>query len=284
MKKLLVILTTLFVLVGCKDAVTKVSEDEKLFKVGNYEYSKEDLYETMKRTDRGTVILQDAQKVLSDGVELTDDMKKEAQEMVDNFKQIFGDEFDKTLAQIGFDSEEAYMESLIYPDLKFKSLTQAYVEENLDKFVDEYKPLKARILQVDAEKADEIHKEIKESNDFEKVAKENASEGGAYHGEEKLYLVKATQFPASISNYLKDVSETGLSEVIKNDATESTYIIEVTETDAEKMQDEVISEFVNNQQVSKEIVSALFKKHDFKVYDKVIYDHIQENFPEYLQK
>lgn len=284
MKKLLVILTTLFVLVGCKDAVTKVSEDEKLFKVGNYEYSKEDLYETMKRTDRGTVILQDAQKVLSDGVELTDDMKKEAQEMVDNFKQIFGDEFEKTLAQIGFDSEEAYMESLIYPDLKFKSLTQAYVEENLDKFVDEYKPLKARILQVDAEKADEIHKEIKESNDFEKVAKENASEGGAYHGEEKLYLVKATQFPASISNYLKDVSETGLSEVIKNDATESTYIIEVTETDAEKMQDEVISEFVNNQQVSKEIVSALFKKHDFKVYDKVIYDHIQENFPEYLQK
>lgn len=284
MKKLLVILTTLFVLVGCKDAVTKVSEDEKLFKVGNYEYSKEDLYETMKRTDRGTVILQDAQKVLSDGVELTDDMKKEAQEMVDNFKQIFGDEFEKTLAQIGFDSEEAYMESLIYPDLKFKSLTQAYVEENLDKFVDEYKPLKARILQVDAEKADEIHKEIKESNDFEKVAKENASEGGAYHGEEKLYLVKATQFPASVSNYLKDVSETGLSEVIKNDATESTYIIEVTETDAEKMQDEVISEFVNNQQVSKEIVSALFKKHDFKVYDKVIYDHIQENFPEYLQK
>ena len=284
MKKLLVILTTLFVLVGCKDAVTKVSEDEKLFKVGNYEYSKADLYDTMKRTDRGTVILQDAQKILSESVELTDDMKKEAQEMVDNFKQIFGDEFEATLAQIGFDSEEAYMEALIYPDLKFKSLTKTYVEENLDKFVDEYKPLKARILQVDADKADDVHKEIKETNDFEKVAKENISEGGAYHGEEKLYLVKSTQFPASISNYLKDVSETGLSDVIKNDATESTYIIEVTELEVDNMKEEVVSELVNNQEVSKEIVSALFKKHNFKVYDKVIYDHIQENFPEYLQK
>lgn len=284
MKKLIILLTTLLVLTGCKDAVTKVSEDEKLFKVGEYEFSKSELYDTMKRTDRGTLILQDAQAVLSESVELTDDMKKEAQEMVDGFKEIFGEEFEKTLNQIGFDSEEAYMEELIYPDLKFKSLTKTHVEEKFEDYASEYKPLKARILQVDPSKAEEIHASIKESKDFDKVAKENAMETSEYKGAEQLYLVKSTQFPASVSNYLKDVKEAGLSDIIKNDTTESTYIIEVTEIDANNMKDEVVENLINNKDISKTIVSKLFKEHDFKLYDKVIYDHIKENFPEYITK
>lgn len=284
MKKLFPLIVSLILLTACGNAQANISKKEDLFRVEKQTLTSEDLFNTMKRTDRATLVLQDAKEKMSADVELTDEMKKEAQEQLDMFKDIFGDDFEKTLAQIGMKDEKEYLEKLVYPELRFNTLVQKYTEENFADIFEKHPARKAKVLEVDPKKADEALKAIKEEG-IDKVAEDFHVENSPFAGKEQVYfLSEESQLPAAISKYLKDTDKKGLSDVVKSDATESTYIIDIIAFEADDLKETLIEQYGQNQEIKEEITQELFRKHDFKVYDQTVYDNLLEHFPKYLNE
>ena len=75
MKKLFPLIVSLILLTACGNAQANISKKEDLFRVEKQTH-KRNLFNTMKRTDRSTLVLQDAKEKMSADVELTDEMKK----------------------------------------------------------------------------------------------------------------------------------------------------------------------------------------------------------------
>lgn len=284
MKKIFPLILSLIVLSACGSAQTNISEKEDLFRVGKTTVSSQDLFETMKHTDKASLVLQDAKERIAEEIEVNKDMKKEAQEQIDMFKDIFGDDFEKTLQQIGMKDEKEYLEKLVYPELRFNALLEKYVEENFDDLYEKHPAKKAQVLEVDPKKADEALALAKKEG-IEKAAEKYLVENSPFDGQEQIfYLAEDGQIPAAVMTHLRDKEENGLSDVVKNESTETTYLVNMIASNSKEMKETLIKQYGHNQEIKEEITQEIFKKHQFKVYDQTVYDHLLEHFPSYVEE
>lgn len=284
MKKIFPLILSLFLLAACSNAQTSVSEKEDLFRVEKTVLNSQELFETMKHSDKASLILQDAKERISEDVEVSKEMKKEAKEQVEMFKEIFGDDFEKTLQQIGMKDENEYLEKLVYPELRFNALLKQYSEENFDAIYEKHPAKKAQILEVEPKKADDALKLAKKEG-IEKAAEKYHVENSPFNGKEEIYyLEEESQIPAAVIKHLRDTEEKGLSDLVKNEASESIYLIDITASGSEEMKETLIEEYSNHQEIKEEITQDIFKQHRFQVYDQTVFNHLLEHFPNYVEE
>lgn len=295
MKKLTLALGALLLLAGCSDASVDISFNDTLFTVEGTVIKEKDLFNVMKQHDAGvmgsTVVIDSAREALIKDIEVSDDMKKEAAEQLAIVKEMFGDKFADTLKEIGFDSEEDYLETMVYPELKYNQLVKKEIVEDFESLNEEYAPRQVRILELNQDVAEEALQEIKDGEDFDLVAEKHQLIASQFNGSKQVQLLKTTQVPEAVAEFLKRNEGPTLSGVLipevsteAEDAQKTAYIVQIIEVDATRFQDETIEAYLGTQAVVEEYKGLLFRKNNFKVYDRDIYDSILETQAQYLEE
>jgi foldase protein PrsA len=149
MKKTLSILAAVIALsslTGCTDAVAKLKDKNSvLMTVGKTSITKGQVY-TMMSTASGayTAVTDASETVAAAEVEVTDDMKTQAESTLNYYKNAYGDSFATTLAQNNMTEDDLYNNLILSSQID--ALTKQYVTENFDDLVSQYTPIKAYVL------------------------------------------------------------------------------------------------------------------------------------------
>lgn len=284
MKKILVILFTLLMLVGCSTSkgYSKLSNgSDVLFKGPNSTYTKEDLYKALKVSSLES-IENDLLNKISDKLQIDyTDVEKEADEMIDLYKQMG---YESVISQY-YGSLEAYKESYIKSAVLTK-LTEVYINDNYDKFVEDDKPVKMQLVYFfEKEKAEAFITAVNSGSTFEGAA---ANNGYEYECPVQVYLDSDELLPINIKSYLNETASTGISSIIvsSSDTTDAEgnattvdtyYVLNIVSRDVNDYKDEYISKKAAN--IEAEVVKEyMFSKHDIEFFDQDIYEIMKAQY------
>ena len=129
-------------LVGCSDASAKLSDSSTaIFSVGNKTITKGDMFTTMETMSGADTAINDATSTISSlEVEVTDDIKSQAEDTLSTYKSMYGDTFSNNLESQGI-TEEDYVNDYIIPSLLAEQRKQkARPRQHTDKYERNEKP------------------------------------------------------------------------------------------------------------------------------------------------
>lgn len=289
MKKVLFSALVLVLLTGCyADGNATLSSDETLFTVGSQTVKRSNLFEVMKRTDAGQVVLQNAQLQLVSSIETTDAITQEAEESWQTLVTAYGDEETllAILVQNGIDSKDVYMNDYVIPELKMVQLLRDSMNTDFDTLVTTYSPRKVRILQVaDETSGNEALTKLRAGESFDSIASEYQGASTTYVGAETVYMASLeTSTPSSVSGFIANATTPTLSDLLSTEGVDGYYIVQVVEVDATRFKDDVIEKLIDTSTVVNEYLAKVFRDNNFTLYDEVIYDAIYESYPTYLEE
>jgi len=284
MKKILSILITLLVLVGCSSASLKPSNNDVLFKINGKEIRQTDVFESMHlSTNSFQIVRSEAQKILLNHlVEENDDFNKQVQDRLKEAKETLGDNFDLFLKENGFENEEEYIDTIVKDIVRLDiALTQA-MEDDYDN-IKSKRPRQVKIIEVEADNANKALELAKSGSSLEEVYEEYGVENTQYTGNVILVSENSNLDTAPLDKLLNSTDIGLIKEVVTSSSTNAQYILEVVNIDADELKDEVIESFINDSELSEKYLAKLFSEHKFKLYDQHLYDAFKENFPEYIK-
>lgn len=280
MKKVIVLLFSLIVLVGCSDGYAKISDDSTvLFKVGSEEITKGDVYASMFSNAGAYATINDAtQTVVDIEIPVTDEMKSEAQSTMDTMANMYGEMFEQVLQSNGYKDADDYLNKGLIPSLQAKELYTKYVEDNWATYVTEKNPKKAIVLEFsDLDKANEAVGKLNEGSSIEDVVKEY---GVASNPSEQIVLADA-KYPTEVMTALNGEASGEFTALSTTDG--KVYVFKLTNSDAESFKEEVVSQLITKEEVQADTVEFYIKKYGLEVYDRNLYDMIEMSHPEYLK-
>ena len=281
MKKIISLLTILLILVGCSsNSSTQISDkDDVLFKIEDTSVTKGEVYNMLRYQQVGQIIINDAQNMLVESkVELTDEIRAEAQEMLEESKEQFGDYFE---AYYGRGDDEELLETVFIPAVRQRKLLENYFEDNKDTIISEADPVKLNILYYDSQET--AQNAIDLLNDGKSIADVLDELGTtSNHGvsrEEPTVIAKnklddvVVRFIESEEGLLKNFTKSPLMDVTEA----KFYVVKLIEDDNEALTEEYKEVFLADQEAGSKVIVDLFKAANFEVYDQAIYDGIKAN-------
>ncbi len=280
MKKLLVILSLSLLLMGCGNKTTNVSNSsDVLVKVGNQSITVGQVYSQMMAADSTTIIKQMATRIILDKeVPVTDEIKAEADTILQEFVDSVYDNLDLYLEYYGYKDETDYYDNGIIPSIQQETLVKSQLTDNFDAIVAGYRPKKIRLIEIaDATLAATALAEIKAGEEFTVVAEKYASAN--FFGDEEL-VNNTSSIPTVVIDFIDYLTIPTLSEVLTDGTTN--YIVQITSADTNKLKDEIIETFSLDTTFSEKTLETYFIKYNFSIYDKTIYDLFSQSFPTYL--
>ena len=168
MKKILCLLSfaLLITLTGCSDAKTSLTNgDEALITVGKTEITKDEIYSALKSENGVTIILSKLTNFIIDKeVPITDEIKKEAKDYVEQFTKYMGEDTFKTyIKTLGYETVDEYVEGVVISSVRSNKITDKYIDEKYEDLNKEYQFRKVQILQTsDSKIASEIQLAMKD--------------------------------------------------------------------------------------------------------------------------
>lgn len=269
-------------LAGCTDASAKLKDaDTVLFTVGNTEVKKGTIYDMMRSSDTAGVITENVMHYIADQeIEVTDEMRTAAEETLDTYKQIYGSSFTAYLESSGM-TEEEYINDYLIAYEKEDKLTEKYIEENFDKIIEEYSPVKATILSFTSE--DDCSAALSELAD----GSADASEAAANHnsdstGSSEVYTLNSDELDAMVRTVLFSLQpDDGWNNIPSSDGG-TFYLVHADETDTEAMREDIIDYFKSDTDFSQEVTISYLNKYNFRLYDIDAYNAVKESYPEYI--
>lgn len=279
MKKGLLIVFTTLLLIGCAQAPeTQISnKDDVIVTVNGKSITKGDVYTMMSHQDISSDIINLAKDYLVDSkVEVTEELKKEAQKFLAEQKELLGEFFKTYYGEL---TDEELLEEYFIPAQKQVQLMKAYFDANKDAILEANKPLKYLELTFDTqEKAEQALTRIKANEDIKKVVEELGTKGANYQFE--ATVGSTSTIPAIVSEYLKSDEAKQLTWIktpLKDTTTQKYLLIKTEELDSKKLMDEYRDVFASEAANIDKVFTEEFKNEDFKVYDQAIYDSIISN-------
>jgi len=276
MKKLLIILSLTLVLAGCGDAIAKLSSPKsKVLEIGNTTITQDQVYQFMISGDTSAVIINMAKNVIrNEKVEITDEVKALAAIDLQLMKDILKEDFTRGLRQLGFTSEEDYVERALIPLAQQNVMMQKYIEDNLDFVVATYYPRRARIIEFAVEEdAKDVLEAIKAGGNTEELGKANTTSLD-FFGQLATYH-RDSSIPTSLKTILKDANAPLLTQEVIKDTNGKFYIVEVIEAVPARFQDEVIKSLSAVASLIDTMWIAEFKAGGFMIYDIKVYNAIK---------
>ena len=269
-------------LAGCTDAVAKLPDSStELFKIGKKTVTKGDVYSMMNSSVGATTVVTNAKKVIAQAeIEVTDDMKETAQNSLDSYKTYYGDTFTTYLEQMGMTDQE-YLEEYLIPSLQAEQLTSKYIEENFDDIAARYSPVKATVLSfTENTQADKALSALKDgSKTAEEAAKEFESSST---GKSQIYTIESTDIDATVRTVLNSAApDDGWTLVPASDGS-AFVVLRVDDNDPQNFRDDAIDTLKELTSIANDGITYWFKKYNFVIYDKTIYDAIKADYADYL--
>lgn len=285
MKKLISSLLVLVILTGCAgQAKIKPATNELFFTINGKEITEKDTFEAM-RLSQGSVTLvqQEAQKILLEKLVVEDEaFDKVVESTLKEAKELMGENFDLTLKQNGFDSEEQYIEEVVKNVARVQIVITQAMEKDYAELAKK-RPRKVRLLEVKQSDSKTVVELAKAGQSLEELSKEYALEETDHKGQEIL-VSEISTVDTNILEKALAMTETGLVEeaVASKDGT-SYYVAEVVELDTEVLKEEALEHFSQDNTLSKTYLGQVFKDNNFKIYDQDIYNGFVEQYPEYIK-
>lgn len=282
MKKLIVLLSAMLILVGCANKEASTSKNDVIFTIGKNSIKQDQIFHTMKASDKGATAIRLAQNILTSDVS-DDDVKDALNEMLTRQKDDLKGEFLTEIQKLGFETEEDYVEKNLKPYVKLLHLLETTISEDYDRFAQEQIPRKVAVLEIlSKENATKAKDLVDKGASLETVAKE-LDEDVKYAGEIKLDFLASSTLPNAVTRFLKETNEPATSEIIETgDSEKKYYIAELVDADLLAMKDEIIEAAMDTQDVSQRELARLYKQNGFKIFDQGIYNALKQTHAEYL--
>ena len=280
--KFILIASSALLLAACKDAKAKLpGSQETVMTVGSTAVTKGDLYNIMFLSSGASEAANDSMKVICDAeVEVTDEMKENAQGTLDLYKTMYGDSFQTNLDSMGM-TEEEYMNQYLIPNLQNEKLVPKYIEEHFDEIVAAYDPIQATILsftsEADAKAALSALKDG--SKDAATAAKDNNSTSS---GTPEIVTINTLSYDTSVLSVIRSSTpDTGWTMIPGMDGS-TFYVLKVESTNPADYKEEAISSLSNVSDVSAASTDYYYRKYGFHVYDIDLYNTLKESNPDIL--
>ena len=266
-------------LAGCTDASAKLDNQKtKVFTVGDVKVTKGDMYSTMMTISGSDSVINDAEKkIAAKEIKVTDDMKKEAESTLSQYKTTYGDSFTSYLKEEGL-SEDKYLKEQLIPSLQISELTKQYVKDNFKSLCNKYSPIKGTVLTFSSENdandaAAALNKSAKVKDIISKYNSSSTGDAEVYTSESSL--------DASIADTLKTISaDDGWQEVTGSDG--SFNAVKLTSNDPDEFKDDAVDAIASITSVSDKAIVHYLKKYKFHVYDITVYNGIKNSNADYL--
>lgn len=286
-KKALLCSGCLVLLAGCSTGQTSVSDgSQTLMTIGNKTIDKEDEYNLMKWVYGPTSAINMVNNMIYDKeIGLTDEIKKEAQKTLDQYKAMEG--FETQIIAMGYENAEDYMNQVLVRPLQKSALQEKYFSEAKQEIIDQFDPVLALIIETDSQdNANKALEALKNGEDGGKVGAQYAPEDAIYTGLEEIITTEDTALPTPLLNAILDATQEGvLNEVYTNDTSTDDkvyYVAKVVSRDYDKNLPMIIKELSSNSEIATDSQVFYLKKYDFEVHDQDLFDYYKVMNPEYL--
>lgn len=255
--------------------------DEAIVESNAGNVTKEELYEAMKeRIGESTLTELVYKKVLSDKYEVT---KAEIDEVVDQFKEAWGANFEIFLLQSGINGEDELREVLEFQLLQEKAAMEDIEvtdEELQQQYKFESKEVTARhILVDDEETANEVLGKLNSGGDFAELAAEYSKDTANAQNGGDLGILKPNQLVREFSVAAFDLAENEISQPVESQF--GYHIIQVTKIEdlnvgsIDEMKEELERQVKRSKVTQEEVTAAvnkLIQDAKVKVNDKDLKD------------
>ncbi len=287
--KLVCILGASLALSGCGNAYANISHGgDVVATVGDVTITDGDLYPQMKASSGAEYTLtMIRQKIYEAEIEVTDEMREQAEEEYDSVATQAESYYDMTMEEyiqrLGYADKDEYIEKVILPNIEQTELNKKYFDENNEEFLSDYQPAVARILATtDQDQASQALDALNDGEDFEAVSEEYG-DTTTYDGSEQLYYTDSG-LPSVVLSKLAEQSEgnTLINEVIVDSTTGTYYIAYLVSNDYETIQDQIVDALAENTSITSDTMVYYLKKYNFTVYDTDVFNTIRTSYPQYL--
>lgn len=269
-------------LAGCSDAQANLKDGSTvLVKVGKEKITKEKLFQLMNSTSGAATVIADATKTISSAeVEVSDEMKENAENTLTSYKSMYGDTFNSYLEQNNM-SEDDYLNKNLIPALQAEKLPELYIEQNWKKVIKLYEPVKATVLEFTS--SDDANNALSALKDGSKTPAEAASENNSSSsGESKIYTLDDTDLDSTAHSVITNGSPDDGWSMVPTTSGDTVYVIRVDDNDPDNFKDEAITKLTSINNISSDANTYFFKKYKFHIYDITIYNAISSDYPDYL--
>lgn len=282
MKKILVSACALALLAGCSDASAKVANgSETVMTVGTQTFTKADVYSMMLNSVGGDEVYNDTMAYISEQeVEVTDEMKEEAKNMIDFYNMLYGSQFSEYLKTSGM-SEDEYLENVVIPSQRQEALPKKYIEEHFDELVATYDPIQVIVLSFTAE--EDAKNALTALKDGSLTAAEAASQNNSSSaGTEEVVTNSSMTYDSAVMSVIRSGTvDDGWVEVPSSDGA-TFYLVNIVSKTPADFKDAAITALAGITAVTSAANDHYLRTYNFHVYDINIYNSLKENHPELL--
>jgi foldase protein PrsA len=265
-------------LAGCSDATAKLNDAKTtLITVGDSTITKGDVYNLLKSSSGATTAVNDANRAIAAAeVEVTDEMKSDAQNTLSSYKSLYGDSFSSYIEQNGM-TEEDYLNNYLIPSLQAEKLVGIYIDENWDDVKALYQPIKATILTFTSK--DDADAALNDINGGTDPAEAASSHNSSSSATSTIYTLESSDVDSLVRTAMtSNKPEDGWKMVPESDG--ATYaLLRVDDNDADNFKDEAKETLSKIDNVTSASTTYFFRKYKFHIYDKVIYDAVESDYP-----
>lgn len=274
-------------LLGCSTGETSISDgSQTIMQIGNQKITKEKEYDLVKWVYGPTSAINMVNNMIYDKeIGLTDEIKKEAEKTLEQYKQMEG--FETQIQAMGYENAEDYMNKVLVRPLQKEALQKKYFTEAKQAIIDQFDPVLAIIIQTDSEdNANKALEALKNGENGGKVGAQYAAEGSSYEGLEQIITTEDTDLPTPLLNAILDATKDGvLDQVFTNDTStddKEYYVAMVVSRDYDQNLSMITKALSSNTKISTDSQVFYLKKYGFEVHDQDLFDYYKVMNPEYL--
>ena len=288
MKKILVLaLIGILFMVGCstQDPFASISEsDAAVVTVDGNSYTRGQFYDALVSTNATALVTNKLidlmyENIIGDESVIIDQVN----EILAQLKS--GDEsyFKMYLNYMGYTSEESYVNDMILFS-KQDALVGKYIEDNYDQYFDEYQPKMVRMLQSsDKDKAEEALALIKDGADF--IETTTAYGNGNYNGQAQLIHNFSTNVSNNVLLAIQSYNEPAILDAVVVNVEGTLFtVIEITDIDSTSLKDAFTTNLKQEDTVIDTAIASYVRAGNFTVYDKNVYDALNQTNPNFLDQ
>lgn len=288
MKKILILaLIGVLFMVGCstEDPYASISENEAaVITVDGSSYTRGQFYDALVSTNATALVTNKLVDMMYENI-IGDEsvILDQVNEVLEQLKA--GDEsyFKLYLSYMGYTSEETYVNDMILFS-KQDALVGKYIDDNYDQFITDYQPKMVRMLQTsDKDKAEEALALIKDGASFLDTTTTYGNDN--YNGQTQLIHNKSENVSNNILLAIQSYDEAAiLDAVVVN--TEGTLftVIEITDVDSTSLKDEFVSSLKQIDEVIDTAITSYVRAGNFTVFDKNVFDALNQTNPNFLDQ
>lgn len=278
MKKLVVLLASLLLLVGCSDAYASVSDAKSpLFTVGNTTVTKGEVYSSLVELAGAYQLMNDVTKVIYDiEVPVNEEIEATAEAQIDFYQTNYGELFDYFLQANGFANLETFRETMIR-SAQASALYDKYVRVNYDTIKEEQDPYKIVLFEFEtSENADAALADLNSGKDPVETA---ALYESTTNGTEELLCAKTSSYPVELKAAISSAEKDVYTKVAGTNG--SYFVFKVTENDKDALLEDVVTRLVSDKDTQNNAMKYYFGQYRFSVFDKTLHDDIVENYADF---